>query len=114
MAWRIVRQPNGLLARFSDVVDIFTHYDLTEQEALEVCVEFGGCTRPEAREKVRRGLEDYAPMREDGSVSDEPSGDPEKLARWRDCLATIRAIKGAADADWFADWCSRPQAEVRA
>jgi hypothetical protein len=35
MAWRIVKQPNGLLARFSDVVDNFTAVDMTKQEAIE-------------------------------------------------------------------------------
>lgn len=28
MAWRIVRQPNGKLARFSDIVDNFTHTNI--------------------------------------------------------------------------------------
>lgn len=36
MGWRFVKQPNGLYARFSEVIDDFTHTDLTRQQALEV------------------------------------------------------------------------------
>ena len=50
MAWRIVQQPNGKFARFSDVVDDFTHYDMTEEEAFDLCFERMG--RREAQEKV--------------------------------------------------------------
>ena len=32
MAWRIVQQPDGKLARFSDVCDDFTDVDLTYEE----------------------------------------------------------------------------------
>jgi len=39
MAWRILQQPNGLLARFSDIVDGFTHYNMHEQEAVNFCIE---------------------------------------------------------------------------
>jgi hypothetical protein len=35
MAWRIVKQPNGLYARFSDIVDNFTHYNMDRNEAIE-------------------------------------------------------------------------------
>lgn len=37
MAWRIVRQPNGLLARFSEVCDGFTDIHLTRPQALALC-----------------------------------------------------------------------------
>lgn len=36
MGWRFVRQPNGLFARFSEVVDDFTDYNLTVGEAAEL------------------------------------------------------------------------------
>lgn len=32
---RLVKQPNGLYARFSTVVDDFTHMNLTREEALD-------------------------------------------------------------------------------
>lgn len=45
----IARQPNGLLCRFSTVVDTITHGDLTDEEYIEMCAE-------EAREKAREIL----------------------------------------------------------
>ena len=36
MAWRIVVQPNGKYAKFSDVVDNFTDYDMTKDEVFEL------------------------------------------------------------------------------
>lgn len=38
MAWRIDLQPNGFYSRFSDIVDDFTHLNLTRDEAVEVCL----------------------------------------------------------------------------
>jgi hypothetical protein len=44
MAWRIVKQPDGLYSRFSEVVDDFTHRDMTKLEAYELCrQEMGVC-----------------------------------------------------------------------
>lgn len=39
MAGFISRQPNGLLCRFSSVVDTITHYNMTEEEYIEMCAE---------------------------------------------------------------------------
>lgn len=33
----IARQPNGLLCRFSTVVDTFTDWNMTEEEYIEMC-----------------------------------------------------------------------------
>ena len=41
MAWRFVRQPNGLLARHSDVVDHFTHINMSVEDAHAYCKEQG-------------------------------------------------------------------------
>ncbi len=87
MAWRIVKQPNGLLARFSDVVDNFTAVDMTVDEAIEEC-KSQGMGHEDAVAKVDRG------------VTDEPvAGWVERTAddgldRWRDCLGTIRVVHG--------------------
>lgn len=43
MAWRLVVQPSGLYARFSEVVDDFTHYDMTKEDAWTLCRDEGGC-----------------------------------------------------------------------
>lgn len=85
MAWRIVKQPNGLLARFSEVVDDFTHYDMTEDEAMEVCQEVMDYL--DACYKVARGLDDeplggHRTFRGDG------------LNRFRYCIETIAAVHG--------------------
>ena len=35
----IARQPNGLLCRHSSIVDCVTHYNMTDEEYIELCVE---------------------------------------------------------------------------
>ena len=42
MGWRMVVQPNGKYARFSDVVDHFTDYDMTRDEAFILCRDLAG------------------------------------------------------------------------
>lgn len=46
----IARQPNGLLCRFSTVVDCITHYNMTDKEYIELCAE-------KAREDARYNLQ---------------------------------------------------------
>lgn len=84
MAWRIVKQPNGLLARFSDVVDTFTDMNMNERQAYRLCREDIGVQ--ESKRKVCAGKLDFIPW------TNTPSEDG--LARWRDCLETIEAIHG--------------------
>jgi hypothetical protein len=53
MAWRIVKQPSGKYARFSDIVDDFTHYNLDREEVVSLCRDEGlGVVEAEA--KVQR------------------------------------------------------------
>jgi hypothetical protein len=87
MPSRVVRQPNGLLAVFSTVVDDFTRMDLTESEALRWAREHMG--RADAEAKVRRGLDDENPW-----TGERGDG----LSRWRDALETVRAVHGEARA----------------
>ena len=42
----IARQPNGLLCRWSSVVDNITHYNMTDEDYIEYRAE---CARKEAR-----------------------------------------------------------------
>ncbi len=72
MAWRIVQQPDGKLARFSDVCDDFTDVDMTYEEALDECIR-EGMSVLDAVDKVMRGIE---------------AGN----ARYLECLETIRTI----------------------
>lgn len=102
--WRLVKQPNGKLARFSDIVDDFTHFDMDDAEALDVCLEHN-CGRDDAMAKVRRAR------------ADEPWDTPWKgpadgLNRWRDSLETVQAIHGKAARDLresgtFTDYVER-------
>jgi hypothetical protein len=85
MAWRIVKQPNGLLARFSDIVDDFTHYNLTVKQAVKVCQD-QSMGEAEAKQKVQNGVLDLKPW------GTKPSEDG--LSRWRDCLDTIKSVHG--------------------
>ena len=48
----IARQPNGLLCRFSTVVDCITDYNMTEDGYIEMCAE-------KARKEARYVLENY-------------------------------------------------------
>lgn len=75
MAWRIVQQPNGLLARFSDVVDDFTIFHMTREEAEEECRSSPGMGSLESQQKVQRGIDA-------GS------------ARWQESLRIIRNVHG--------------------
>ena len=84
MAWRIVKQPNGLLARFSDIVDDFTHINMSEAEALEVCREYLGIV--EAEKKVLAGVQDWKPWT-NGVLG---SG----LDRWSASIQTIKLVHG--------------------
>lgn len=45
----ITKQPNGLYCRFSSVVDCPTHWNMTEEEYIEMCAE-------KAREEARHVL----------------------------------------------------------
>lgn len=102
MGWRIVRQPNGLLARFSDIVDDFTHTDMTADEAMTICREQLGID--EAAHKVDAGVRDFVPW-----TTDVPGSGHD---RWDDCIESIRLIHGDEEAKNTIAVLSRP-AEAR-
>ena len=52
----IARQPNGLLCRFSTIVDCITHYNMTEEEYIEMEAEK---SREEARDVINNYLKPY-------------------------------------------------------
>lgn len=56
MSGIIAVQPNGLLCRFSTVVDTFTDWNMTEEEYIEMCVEKAA---KDAREKALDTLKDW-------------------------------------------------------
>lgn len=57
----IARQPNGLLCRFSTVVDTVTHYNMTEEEYIEICAEKG---REEARDIIKNYTRPFDEVKE--------------------------------------------------
>lgn len=59
----IARQPNGLLCRFSSVVDCVTHYNMTEDDYIEMCAE-------RAREEARENLKSKHFVKPFSSVTD--------------------------------------------
>lgn len=53
----ISRQPNGLLCRFSTVLDCITDYNMTEEQYIEMCAEKA---RKEARDVIAHHLEPFS------------------------------------------------------
>ena len=53
MAWQIVKQPNGMYARFCEIAYDFTVYGMTREDAILVCRE-AGLGDVEAELNVRR------------------------------------------------------------
>ena len=95
MSAMIVKQPNGLLARFSSVVDDMTHTNMTDQEMLDVLVQVMG--RKDALEKIQRGLDDFIKR---------------GLARWHDCLEQIEVIHGKDMIKPLIEKCSQDSSEM--
>ena len=84
MGWQIVKQPNGLYGRFSEIVDDFTHNDLTELEVIKLCLE-KGLTQSEAKEKLENGKRDLLPYTQQSGGG---------LSRWNDCIQIIKCVHG--------------------
>ncbi len=57
----IARQPNGLLCRFSTVVDTVTHYNMTEEEYIEMCAEKA---KKEARDVINNYLKPFESVKD--------------------------------------------------
>lgn len=55
MAGFIAKQPNGLYCRYSSIVDNITHYNMTEEDYIELCVE-------RAKEEAKAVLEKAKPF----------------------------------------------------
>ena len=78
MGWRFTKQPNNQLALFNDVLDDFTHLNMTEKEA-----------RTLAEQKCEMGNEHIAKRKVDIALADS------NLARWDDALRQVRLNHGA-------------------
>lgn len=79
----VVRQPNGLYAVFSSIVDDFVVLDCTPAEVVSY---FQNEARRQARKDAREAIQ---------RADDRQDGD---RRTWDDCLGTIRAVHGKARA----------------
>lgn len=61
MAGFIVRQPNGLLCRFSTITDCPTHYNMTDEEYINICRERAAL---EALEVIERYTRPFSEIKE--------------------------------------------------
>ena len=57
----VVRQPNGLLCRFSSIVDCPTDYNMTDEEYIEMCMEKA---KEEAKDILANHLKPYEEIKE--------------------------------------------------
>lgn len=88
----IVVQPNGLFARFSSIVDHFTHYNYTEEEIVQLYIEM-------ATERARRdAAADIAAARGDST-------------RYERVLETISHVHGDKEAVSAGEMCNEPPSD---
>jgi hypothetical protein len=85
MGSRIIKQPNGKLARFSEVVDDFTHINMDVIEATRVCME-EGMSVEKANAVVGRGINDNS------TLNGKTSGSG--MERWNEALSIIKSNHG--------------------
>lgn len=105
MGWCLFKQPNGRLARFSTVVDDVTHYDMTEAEALDQCLDW--CSQEQAAKAVANAVHDLdhwfiGPTSMPISVTSR---------RYRRAMRTIRDIHGPKRANRRRRQLSQPPPE---
>lgn len=81
----IVKQPNGLYCRFSTVVDCPTHWNMTEEDYVEMCAE-------QAREEARRVLQYKLRPFETVKEYFHPNNMTE--TEFEECLKAMSIIKG--------------------
>jgi hypothetical protein len=77
----LVKQPNGLYAEFSTIVDAFTIFNMDEQEAIDYYKE--AMSPADAANKVKRGVEDQP-------VQGGPAGSG--VDRWNECLRIMELV----------------------
>lgn len=87
MPSRFVKQPNGLFAVFSTVVDTFTWVNLTASEAITVAIDELDLGRNTAEKKVQAAIDELDPW------TYRP-GAP--LSRWTAALETVVQVHGDA------------------
>lgn len=99
MPTRFVRQPDGLLAVYSTVCSDFTHYAMTETEALAFGTEEWG--KATAEQKVASALSDKLQV-----------GTGDGLGRWREALTGIACEHGLQGLRTTLSEIGFPDAEI--
>lgn len=87
MAWRIIQQPNGLFARYSEVVDSITEYDMIPGEVIDLCMKEYGLSVDTAHWKLNQAM-----LNTD---------------RWQNALNSMRAVHGQGKANHLERVCSQ-------
>ena len=75
----IARQPNGLLCRFSTMVDAVTRINMSEEDYIELCAE-------RAREEAKRNLEEKRFVKPFDCVLEDTRFDNMTYDEWQGCL----------------------------
>lgn len=78
----IARQPNGLLCKFSTMVDAVTHFNMSEEEYIELRAE-------RAREEAKRDLEDKRFVKSFDCVLEDTRFDNMTYEGWQCCLKAM-------------------------
>lgn len=74
----VTRQPNGLLCRFSSIVDCPTHYNMTDEEYIEMCAEKA---REEAKDVLKNHLKPFEWLRDYFSPNNMTEEEFEKILK---------------------------------
>jgi|SRR5580765_843205 len=115
MGWRIIKQPNDLFARFSEIVDDFTDLDMTAQDVIELCKAEYGLSSDASQGKLQRAIdnpqrwfealeiikdvhgEDKANERKQGIISEASKNNENKaISMVKDAFASMNNRKDTA------------------
>jgi len=80
----IAKQPNGKYCRFSTIVDTLTHYNMTKEEYVEMCIE-------KARKEAIDVLENY--LRPFGWVEDSFRANNMTTEEFKEILEECKVMK---------------------
>jgi hypothetical protein len=84
---QIIKQPNGKYCLFSNIVDSITHYDMSEEEIVEVYVE-------EVREEYKRKVKNVI-----NQLEKEEKPYHQFTMTFDECIETIKEVHGEAEAE---------------
>ena len=85
-----VKQPNGRLARFTTIVDGFTHMNLTREEAISLALVKGQEFASTYSESAATGMVERALADESGFYDEGKPRRADGLKRWHGCIEIIR------------------------